>query len=60
MQSAAYTIEYFAKIKGQPGVWVASSERFATMEEAELSAIEQVRKERKADLTPIARRACVA
>lgn len=51
-QSGDFAIEYFT---GKHG-WLKSSERFPTMSAAEIEAVNQVRRERRAELTPIMRR----
>lgn len=51
-----HTIEYYVGSRWPTG-WMRGTERFPTMEAAELSAVESVRRERRAEITPITRRA---
>lgn len=51
-----HAISYYVGPRSPTG-WISGNKRYPTMEAAEIEAVNQVRRERREDLTPIVRKA---
>lgn len=51
-----HAISYYVGPRSPTG-WISGNKRYPTMEAAEIEAVNQVRRERRDDLTPIVRKA---